>query len=164
MFTEKVFFPTRSVYRDLGERGSTGGVGCEVFLHILCAQMYLGGQCQTLIGLSISTRPTRYPTFFFRLVKSEKKKLTALPLGDVHLENPHLPTTRTGHFRYLASTTRSPIMKTTWKDIPPVPTQQEFLDIALSRTQRKLPTQIRAGFKIGRIRGKKTLLLRSLAL
>ncbi|KAJ2974589.1 hypothetical protein NQ176_g5975 [Zarea fungicola] len=44
-------------------------------------------------------------------------------------------------------------MKTTWKDIPPVPTHQEFLDIALSRTQRKLPTQIRAGFKIGRIRG-----------
>ena len=44
-------------------------------------------------------------------------------------------------------------MKTTWKDIPPVPTQQEFLDIALSRTQRKLPTQIRAGFKISRIRG-----------
>ncbi|ATY64322.1 nucleolar GTP-binding [Cordyceps militaris] len=43
-------------------------------------------------------------------------------------------------------------MKTTWKDIPPVPTHQEFLDIALSRTQRKLPTQIRAGFKIGRIR------------
>lgn len=45
-------------------------------------------------------------------------------------------------------------MKTTWKDIPPVPTQQEFLDIVLSRTQRKLPTQIRAGFKISRIRGK----------
>ncbi|PNY22153.1 Nucleolar GTP-binding protein 1 [Tolypocladium capitatum] len=44
-------------------------------------------------------------------------------------------------------------MKTTWKDIPPVPTQQEFLDIVLSRTQRKLPTQIRAGFKIHRIRG-----------
>ncbi|RSL96539.1 Nucleolar GTP-binding protein 1 [Fusarium oligoseptatum] len=37
-------------------------------------------------------------------------------------------------------------MKTTWKDIPPVPTQQEFLDIVLSRTQRKLPTQIRAAF------------------
>jgi hypothetical protein len=49
--------------------------------------------------------------------------------------------------------TRSPNMKTTWKDIPPVPTQQEFLDIVLSRTQRKLPTQIRAGFKISRIRG-----------
>jgi nucleolar GTP-binding protein len=44
-------------------------------------------------------------------------------------------------------------MKTTWKDIPPVPTQQEFLDIVLSRTQRKLPTQIRAGFNINRIRG-----------
>lgn len=47
-----------------------------------------------------------------------------------------------------------PKMKTTWKDIPPVPTQQEFLDIVLSRTQRKLPTQIRAGFNINRIRGK----------
>ncbi|KAF9893800.1 Nucleolar GTP-binding protein 1 [Aspergillus nanangensis] len=44
-------------------------------------------------------------------------------------------------------------MKTTWKDISPVPTSQEFLDIVLSRTQRQLPTQIRAGFKISRIRG-----------
>ena len=44
-------------------------------------------------------------------------------------------------------------MKTTWKDIAPVPTSQEFLDIVLSRTQRRLPTQIRAGFKITRIRG-----------
>ncbi|KAI5868654.1 nucleolar GTP-binding protein [Durotheca rogersii] len=44
-------------------------------------------------------------------------------------------------------------MKTTWKDIPPVPTSQEFLDIVLSRTQRRLPTQIRSGFKISRIRG-----------
>ncbi|KAG9954216.1 P-loop containing nucleoside triphosphate hydrolase protein, partial [Aureobasidium melanogenum] len=43
-------------------------------------------------------------------------------------------------------------MKTTWKDIAPVPTSQEFLDIVLSRTQRRLPTQIRAGFKISRIR------------
>ena len=43
-------------------------------------------------------------------------------------------------------------MKTTWKDIPPVPTSQEFLDIVLSRTQRRLPTQIRSGFKITRIR------------
>lgn len=37
--------------------------------------------------------------------------------------------------------------------IAPVPTSQEFLDIVLSRTQRQLPTQIRAGFKISRIRG-----------
>ncbi|KAJ5407847.1 hypothetical protein N7509_001730 [Penicillium cosmopolitanum] len=44
-------------------------------------------------------------------------------------------------------------MKTTWKDIVPVPTNQEFLDIVLSRTQRQLPTQIRAGFNISRIRG-----------
>ncbi|KAG2413587.1 nucleolar GTP-binding protein [Aspergillus terreus] len=44
-------------------------------------------------------------------------------------------------------------MKTTWKDIAPVPTSQEFLDIVLSRTQRQLPTQIRSGFKISRIRG-----------
>jgi nucleolar GTP-binding protein len=43
-------------------------------------------------------------------------------------------------------------MKTTWKDIAPVPTSQEFLDIVLSRTQRRLPTQIRAGFQIHRIR------------
>ncbi|KAL1976915.1 hypothetical protein VTN31DRAFT_3197 [Thermomyces dupontii] len=43
-------------------------------------------------------------------------------------------------------------MKTTWKDIPPVPTSQEFIDIVLSRTQRQLPTQIRPGFKISRIR------------
>jgi hypothetical protein len=34
-----------------------------------------------------------------------------------------------------------------------VPTSQEFLDIVLSRTQRQLPTQIRAGFRIARIRG-----------
>ncbi|KAF2137988.1 uncharacterized protein K452DRAFT_234961 [Aplosporella prunicola CBS 121167] len=43
-------------------------------------------------------------------------------------------------------------MKTSWKDIAPVPNSQEFLDIVLSRTQRRLPTQIRAGFKISRIR------------
>ncbi|KIX02430.1 uncharacterized protein Z518_08371 [Rhinocladiella mackenziei CBS 650.93] len=43
-------------------------------------------------------------------------------------------------------------MKTTWKDIAPVPNSQEFIDIVLSRTQRRLPTQIRAGFKISRIR------------
>ncbi|KAI0815762.1 P-loop containing nucleoside triphosphate hydrolase protein [Xylaria sp. FL0064] len=43
-------------------------------------------------------------------------------------------------------------MKTTWKDIAPVPTATEFLDIVLSRTQRRLPTQIRSGFKISRIR------------
>lgn len=41
----------------------------------------------------------------------------------------------------------------TWKSIAPVPTSQEFLDIVLSRTQRRLPTQIRAGFAISRIRG-----------
>ncbi|KAI1369654.1 P-loop containing nucleoside triphosphate hydrolase protein [Xylaria arbuscula] len=48
-------------------------------------------------------------------------------------------------------------MKTTWKDIPPVPTNTEFLDasittLELCRPQRKLPTQIRSGFKISRIR------------
>ncbi|KAJ9131559.1 Nucleolar GTP-binding protein 1 [Pleurostoma richardsiae] len=40
-----------------------------------------------------------------------------------------------------------------WKDIPPVPTSQEFIDVVLSHTQRKLPTVIRSGFKISRIRG-----------
>lgn len=48
-------------------------------------------------------------------------------------------------------------MKTTWKDIQPVPTSQEFLDIVLSRTQRRLPTQIRAGFQISRIRSTKEI-------
>lgn len=43
--------------------------------------------------------------------------------------------------------------QTQWKDIPPVPSSVEFLDIVLARTQRRLPTQIRAGFKISRIRG-----------
>ena len=38
------------------------------------------------------------------------------------------------------------------EQIAPVPTSQEFIDIVLSRTQRRLPTQIRAGFKISRIR------------
>ena len=44
------------------------------------------------------------------------------------------------------------MVKTTWKEIAPVPTSQEFLDVVLSRTQRRLPTQIRSGFKISRIR------------
>lgn len=48
--------------------------------------------------------------------------------------------------------TCSAAMKTTWKEIPPVPTSSEFLDVVLSRTQRRLPTQIRAGFQISRIR------------
>ncbi|OAA63611.1 nucleolar GTP-binding protein [Niveomyces insectorum RCEF 264] len=43
-------------------------------------------------------------------------------------------------------------MKTSWKDIPPVPSEKEFVDIVLSSTQRRLPTQIRAGFQISRIR------------
>ena len=34
-----------------------------------------------------------------------------------------------------------------------MPTSSEFLDVVLSRTQRRLPTQIRSGFKISRIRG-----------
>lgn len=62
---------------------------------------------------------------------------------------------RRGRFTLALSNqpTHTAAMKTTWKDIAPVPTSQEFLDIVLSRTQRRLPTQIRAGFKISRIRG-----------
>ena len=51
-------------------------------------------------------------------------------------------------------------MKTTWKEIAPVPSSQEFLDIVLSRTQRRLPTQIRSGFKISRIRSEHDSVLR----
>jgi hypothetical protein len=45
-----------------------------------------------------------------------------------------------------ASQSSTPLnaMKTQWKDIPAVPTSQEFLDIVLSRTQRRLPTQVSA--------------------
>lgn len=39
-----------------------------------------------------------------------------------------------------------------FKNIDPVPTGTDFLDIVLSRTQRQLPTVIRPGFKISRIR------------
>src|SRR5271155_4359233 len=41
---------------------------------------------------------------------------------------------------------------TSFKNIEPVPTGTDFLDIVLSRTQRRLPTVIRPGFKISRIR------------
>jgi nucleolar GTP-binding protein len=39
-----------------------------------------------------------------------------------------------------------------FKNIEPVPSGTDFLDIVLSRTQRRLPTVIRPGFKISRIR------------
>jgi len=40
-----------------------------------------------------------------------------------------------------------------FKSIDPVPASgTDFIDIVLSRTQRKLPTVIRPGFKISRIR------------
>ncbi|KAG5513666.1 hypothetical protein PMAC_000704 [Pneumocystis sp. 'macacae'] len=39
-----------------------------------------------------------------------------------------------------------------FKSIAPVPPAKEFLDIVLSKTQRKTPTVVRAGFKISRIR------------
>jgi nucleolar GTP-binding protein len=39
-----------------------------------------------------------------------------------------------------------------FKTITKIPTSTELLDITLSKTQRKTPTQISAGFKINRIR------------
>lgn len=60
---------------------------------------------------------------------------------------------RTLHNLFLLYLHLAEVMKTTWKEIAPVPTSQEFLDVVLSRTQRRLPTQIRSGFKISRIRG-----------
>ncbi|CCG84272.1 protein of unknown function [Taphrina deformans PYCC 5710] len=41
---------------------------------------------------------------------------------------------------------------TGFKAIQPIPAVTDFLDIVLSRTQRKTPTVIRSGFKISRIR------------
>lgn len=39
-----------------------------------------------------------------------------------------------------------------FKRIQPVPSAGDFLDIVLSKTQRKTPTVIHKNFKIGRIR------------
>ena len=41
---------------------------------------------------------------------------------------------------------------TSFRNIEPVPSGTDLLDIILSRTQRRLPTVIRPGFKISRIR------------
>lgn len=38
------------------------------------------------------------------------------------------------------------------KSITPIPSSKDFIDIVLSKTQRKTPTVIRPGFKISRIR------------
>jgi hypothetical protein len=63
-----------------------------------------------------------------------------------------LRSSSTETFRYIPFAHPTFKMKTTWKDIAPVPNSTEFLDIVLSRTQRRLPTQIRSGFQISRIR------------
>ena len=39
-----------------------------------------------------------------------------------------------------------------FKSIQPVPTGSDFIDIVLTRTQRKTPTVVHAGWKISRIR------------
>ena len=39
-----------------------------------------------------------------------------------------------------------------FKKIEPVPTAADFIDIILSKTQRKTPTVIRKNYNIGRIR------------
>ncbi|KAI9670989.1 MAG: Nucleolar GTP-binding protein 1 [Alyxoria varia] len=43
-------------------------------------------------------------------------------------------------------------MRITFKDIAVVPSSTDLIDVVLSATQRRLPTQIRPGFKISRIR------------
>ena len=39
-----------------------------------------------------------------------------------------------------------------WKSLKPIPGAQDFVDIVLSRTQRKTPTVVHAGWDISRIR------------
>ena len=39
-----------------------------------------------------------------------------------------------------------------FKTIPPVPSAKDFIDVVLSRTQRKTPTVIHPGYAINRIR------------
>lgn len=38
----------------------------------------------------------------------------------------------------------------TFKQIKPVPTAKDFIDVVLSRTQRKTPTVIHPGYQISR--------------
>lgn len=53
----------------------------------------------------------------------------------------------------MPATVTSDKMSATFKaSIAPVPTSNDFLDIVLSKTQRKTPTVIHPGFKITRIR------------
>jgi len=40
-----------------------------------------------------------------------------------------------------------------FKNITPIPTGDEFVNIVLSKTQRKTPTQVHPNYKIQRIRG-----------
>ena len=40
-----------------------------------------------------------------------------------------------------------------FKKIAVVPTSKDFVDVILSKTQRKTPTVVHKGYKIGRIRG-----------
>lgn len=39
-----------------------------------------------------------------------------------------------------------------WKEIQTVPSSEAFVDIVLSKTQRKTPTVVHPGYKISRIR------------
>lgn len=43
-------------------------------------------------------------------------------------------------------------MSYNFKSIVKIPTSSELVDISLSKTQRKTPTMVAAGFKISRIR------------
>ena len=43
--------------------------------------------------------------------------------------------------------------KYNFKSITVIPTYKEFIDIILSKTQRKTPTEVHKHFKISRIRG-----------
>mmetsp|Transcript_17176 Transcript_17176/g.58315 ORF Transcript_17176/g.58315 Transcript_17176/m.58315 type:complete len:689 (-) Transcript_17176:48-2114(-) len=39
-----------------------------------------------------------------------------------------------------------------WKTLTPIPTNEDFIDVVLTRTQRRTPTVVHPGFKISRIR------------
>lgn len=85
------------------------------------------------------------------------RPLPFLPLPDRLSSRPSSPVahhedTVSNNIRGVKSSPNLLLMPTRWKDIPTIPNHQQMTDIVLSSTQRKLPTQIRAGFKISRIR------------
>lgn len=98
-----------------------------------------------------------------RRLESERRPMAALPLEKFLSQQAQkpLPQDKSGLVKWRTiflrrawpATIGAGNMSATLKaSIAPVPTANDFLDIVLSKTQRKTPTVIHPGFKITRIR------------